>query len=238
MNIVTITLYIHLLDRVSIVLYNKYGPPNNHVPASARWFFIHAFTNMLICELGFPSLLFCLKNISTCSTVPVDTDGLHALYTAIILHLYHVVFFYPHLTYNDYIHHGFMLGISGPLCLMYPSRLVVMGLWFMSGFPGMIDYFLLWCVKMNWVDTMTEKYIYTLITMLVRSPGCLLSSFAAVPLLMNPSWTGGYVAMVLNAALTFWNGQYYAMLTCFDYGSKIERVKHKIDDKSTSECSK
>ena len=113
MNIVTITLYIYLLDRVSIVLYNKYGPPNNHVPVSARWFFIHAFTNMLICKLGYPSLLFCLKNISTCATVPVDTDGQQALYTAIILHLYHIVFFYPHLTYNDYMFELMIVEIGG-----------------------------------------------------------------------------------------------------------------------------
>jgi len=103
MNIITITLYIYLLDRVSIVLYKKYGPPGSHVPESARWFFIHAFTNMLICELGYPSLLFCLKNISTCSTSPVDVNGQQAIYTAIILHIYHIVFFYPYLTYNDYI---------------------------------------------------------------------------------------------------------------------------------------
>lgn len=234
MNIAIIPIYIYLLDRLSIVLYENYGPHDRPMSESTRWFFIHAFTNMLICKLAYPSLLFCLKNISTCAEAAVDVDGQMAIYSAIILHLYHIVVFYPYLTHNDYVHHGFMLGISGPLCLLYPSRLVVMGLWFMSGFPGMIDYFLLWCVKMNWVDTMTEKYIYTLITMLVRSPGCLLSSFAAVPLLMNPSWTGGYVAMVLNAALTFWNGQYYAMMTCFDYGSKIKRVKHQVDDKSTT----
>jgi hypothetical protein len=229
MSIIIISLYIYLLDRVSIVLHKKYGPSSRHVPSSTRWFFIHAFTNMLICRLGYPSLRFCLKNINTCALAPVDSYGQQAIYTAIILHLYHVAFFYPYLTRNDYIHHGFMLGISGPLCLMYPSRLVVMGLWFMSGFPGMIDYFLLWCVKMQWVDTMTEKYIYTFITMFVRSPGCLFSCFAGVPSLMNPSWTGGYVSMVINAMLTFWNGQYYAMLTCSDYGSKIERVKCNAD---------
>lgn len=225
MNILLILLYVYSLDKLAIFLYSKYGPSTLQVPANVRWFFIHSFTNMLVCYQGFPSLCFCLNNIQTCATTPIDKKGQTALYTAVLLHVYHVVFFTKHLTYNDYIHHGFMLGISGPLSLLYPNRLVVMGLWFMSGLPGMIDYFLLWCVKMKWLDTITEKYIYTFITMFVRSPGCLFSCFIAIPSLINPSWTGGYVAMVLNAMLTFWNGQYYAMLTCSDYGSKIERVK-------------
>ena len=50
-----------------------------------------------------------------------------------------------------------MVGITGPLAVYFPSKQTASGLWFMSGFPGMLDYLLLRMVKMNLIDKQIEK---------------------------------------------------------------------------------
>ncbi|HIB76043.1 MAG TPA: hypothetical protein EYO58_00200 [Flavobacteriales bacterium] len=156
----------------------------------------------------------------------IDTNDKYTIYTAVIIHIYHVVFFFKYLTYNEWFHHCLMIGVSGALSILYPSKIIVMGIWFMSGFPGMIDYFLLWMVKMGWMESITEKYIYTIITMFLRSPGCILVFFTAIPHLNNPTMSRKYISLFLNALLTLWNGQYYAMITCVDYGSRLKNIAH------------
>ena len=62
------------------------------------------------------------------------------------------------LNSSDVIHHVSTAFLSTPLIILYHRyHSAVMAIWFMSGFPGMIDYFLLWLVKMGYLKSITEK---------------------------------------------------------------------------------
>ena len=71
-----------------------------------------------------------------------------------------------------------MCFVSGPLTFTYNmTKPAMIALWFMTGFPGSVDYFLLWLVKLGFVDKKTEKESYLLISVLFRSSGCLFAVF-------------------------------------------------------------
>ena len=218
-DMITVFMYIYFLDRVSTCLYYMFGP-NKKMSDNTRWFFIHSFTNLLICNLARRDVYDCIINPDSISLRP-SYNGHLAIWTAIMSHIYHVVVFSRKLTFQDWLHHSLMVGISGTVTVISPFKLAVLGLWFMSGLPGFIDYFNLWCVKMGWINSLTQKRIYTHITTYLRSPGCLYSCFLGMEYLKTPRMTMKYFTMMINVALTFWNGQYYSRLACIDYGKKL-----------------
>jgi hypothetical protein len=121
-----------------------------------------------------------------------------------------------------------MMGISGTLSLLYATKVNIMGLWFLSGFPGLLDYSILCCVKMGFIKSITQKYIYTLISAYIRSPGCLLTCFYCIPVLKDFKYTSSYFSLLINCILVFINGQYYSKLACIDYGKKLIKEEEKI----------
>jgi hypothetical protein len=206
--VVTITPLLYIMDLVSQYLYVHVGPGDNVIPHNARWFFIHALTNGMIALLGSKDLLYCVKNISTCALEGWTDISFATFMVAFILHLYHVVFFWEKLSVDEWFHHGIMIGLSAPLSLYYQSRATIVALCFLTGYPGMIDYFLLWCVKMRWLTRNKERMYNALINVWIRSPGCLFASFLSIPILFNGIWVES-IAPVTMALLSFWNGQYY-----------------------------
>ena len=97
----------------------------------------------------------------------------------------------------------------------------------MSGFPGMIDYFLLWLVKMNMIDKQIEKVAYKHISTWIRSPGCLLTFCFGLNRLIHPETKNDLYISLINSFLAYWNGQYYMMLTCEAYGRNLEKNMRK-----------
>lgn len=181
---------------------------------SARWFFIHSWINLVVVWYGFGDLCLTLQG-----------DGARPwehgswLYGWVMAaHLYHSVCF--RLTPSDVIHHTSTALISTPIIVNgIASAECVGGLWFLSGFPGMLDYAALWAVKMGWVESKTEKRLYVGISLWIRSPGCVAISVLALsnmPLSLSP-YT---LAVVFVSVVTFTNGQGYLWLTLRDYYSK------------------
>lgn len=226
------TASLYALDLFSSAIYLAHKPKEKSVPHNARWFFVHAVTNVFV-------LSSCAHDLYLCATQPANSLTLAspgtytALISALTLHIYHVIFFYNHLTDSDILHHGVMCGISGPLALMHTSRLTGAGLWFLTGLPGAIDYTLLWLVKMGALDKMREKEAYVLISTWLRSPGCLLCCFCSARALSNCSSPLLQLYTVANAILLAWNGQYYLMITSRDYGKTLEKLKNKREMRDT-----
>ena len=215
---------IYFLDSVSIYLNKlKFGDKEPH--HNVRWFFIHFFVNLFVTLATFNDLRFCLENTSTCSYEIISDNSVLAIKTAILSHLYHCLFFFNKLNHHDWTHHIVMVGITGPLAIYFPSKQTASGLWFMSGFPGMLDYYLLWMVKMKMIDKNIEKIAYKHINTWIRSPGCLLSFFFGLPKLVNPASTQEFSVAFVNSLLAYWNGQYYMMLTCEAYGKNLALMR-------------
>ena len=226
-----VTTLIYAADLLSQYLYTRVGPGSTllkagpvEIPHNARWFFIHALTNGIVALAGSHDLVYCLGNVNTCAGERWSDSSFTAFMIAIVCHLYHIIFFWSHLTQRDWIHHSIMIGLCAPLCLLYPSRAGAVALCFLTGYPGMIDYFLLWCVKMRWVELELERLCNVWINVWIRSPGCLFTCFLTLPILGQNNLSQLILPLIL-IMLVFWNGQYYMMLTVRDYGKRISLRK-------------
>ena len=71
---------------------------------------------------------------------------------------------------------------------------------------------------MKFVDPMMEKGVYVLISTWLRSPGCMFVTFLTREFLLNADTIFDKLFISICIILNFWNGQYYNMLTCIDYG--------------------
>lgn len=219
-DIALLFMFIKFFDIVSIYLNNLKFPREN-VHHNVRWFFIHFFVNLFITLTTFSDLTYCLQNTNTCSYDIISDSSMMAVKMAIMSHVYHCVFFFNNLNHHDWTHHILMVGVTGPIALYFPTKQTACGLWFMSGFPGMIDYFLLWLGKMKIIDKSIEKVAYKHINTWIRSPGCLLTLFLGLPRLLNPESKTDLAITATNSILAYWNGQYYMMLTCEAYGKYL-----------------
>ena len=235
-EIISIILLLFILDKVSQILYVKFAKnkiENNH---NTRWFFIHAQVNFLIFLLTWRDVKFSLTNLSTVIFTPATRRTTLAYYTAMISHMYHTVIFFGKLTAQDWIHHLSMMGISGTVSYFSLSRVTGVALFFMSGLPGLIDYTLLWGVKMGYIKRMFQKEIYSWIVSFLRGPGCLYSCFLALPYLFGRPVTLNYIFILINFIMTFWNGQYYTRLSCIDYGKKLNIMGHPCNPERKNNC--
>jgi len=222
-----------VLDKISQCVYDKFAinkTKNNH---NARWFFIHSQVNFLIFLLTWRDVRFSLTNLSSAIFTPPTTRTTLAYYTAMISHMYHTVIFFNKLTIQDWIHHLTMMGVAGTVSYFSLSRVTGVALFFLSGLPGLIDYSLLWGVKMGFVRKMYQKECYSWIVSFLRSPGCMYSCFLALPYLFKKPFDLTYSFVLINFIMTFWNGQYYTRLSCIDYGKKLQSLGQAHNPKNS-----
>ena len=210
------------IDLVSIVLHKIFLPSEGNISPNTRWFFIHSVINSIVSYYNFWDIKYCIENASECYLADASENAVWATNFAVLMHAYHLVFFYNHLTNQDWFHHIIMCGIDAPILYFYNKKFQTAAAFFLTGFPGMIDYFLLWCVKMKFLDPMIEKQAYVWISTWVRSPGCILTSLFAIPFFTESDNIIDEIVAFFGILLNFWNGQYYMMLTCVDYGKKLK----------------
>ena len=207
-----------LFDAIAykLVIFSK----NQISSQSYRWFFIHFIFNFFISILTFDDIKYCIFNLSTCSTNEwFSGDIVYALTTS--LHLYHTMFF--KLNYTDIIHHISTALLSTPLIIFYHRyHTAVVAIFFMSGLPGMIDYFLLWLVKMGYLNSIVEKKIFFIISIYIRSSGCVACSTLQLGFL-NIYNQLSYIelfSVIWITFITYFNGLYYMHDTVANYYSK------------------
>jgi len=116
-----------------------------------------------------------------------------------------------------------MVFICGPLCHKQKTIISSLALFFLTGLPGAIDYLLLYLVKSNIIKSITEKKIYTYISFLIRSPGCIITSGIGFPALIEYYKNKNIFNFITSLSLillTYWNGQYYLMKSHESYLKK------------------
>ena len=213
---------IYILDNISILITKIF---NEDVHYNARWFFIHFNINLLVSALTFSDLVDCLKNHQICTLESSSENGYLATEMVIYLHLYHSIVFYNHLKKDDIIHHLTMCGFNGFVFYYQGLKIQSVTSFFCSGLPGMIDYFLLYLVKIGKLEKSIEKEIYLFLTTYIRSPGCLLNCFLILPYFSREHPYFDIIISTIAALLVFWNGQYYMSKTCIDYGKyQIKKI--------------
>ena len=209
---------IFLID-FSYLLYNYFSKIN--CSNTKRWFLLHSIVNMIVVYYSVKDVQTCIVNISTCYSIPWNNNSIKVYNYAFMLHIYHCIFF--KLTINDYLHHFFMVAICGTMCFKLKSILSSFSLFFLSGLPGGIDYFLLYLVKNNQINTITEKKIYIYLSAYIRSPGCIFTFLIGMNGVVTYYNNKNYYKCILilsTIVLIFLNGQYYLMKSHETYFKK------------------
>ena len=176
--------------------------------SNTRWFGLHALAN-LVTTLGAAQDLASVFLHPLCGMVS-PTHSWVPTHAGMAVHLYHILGFFPFLRFEDWMHHLLFGGGMGALNFLLPwGRVTNALLFFITGLPGGITYFMLVMVKLGRIPSLTEKAISAQINTWLRTPG--LMWFTSV-ILFNfahgtmhvPPW-----AACLCVLLSFTNGQFY-----------------------------
>ena len=208
-SIIAFLVSLFMLGVVDILFFSnlvKVGGTN------ARWFGLHSFANLFVVIFSLPDVLELIVNPINCLNPKCDfssyacTDLPVCIIAAI--HLYHILAF--RLTWDDWFHHlVFALCIVGlHFCYNWGPASSFLS-FFISGFPGGVDYYMLTLVKLGKMPSLQEKRINRYINVWCRGPGCL-----ATGVLVYTSYMSGFkqvnpIALFFGVGLVVFNGQYY-----------------------------
>lgn len=182
-----------------------------------RYYANHALANAAIVSLTAKNMINCyLMNFSATS---------EELYTpkAIVygLHFYHMLMYHKKMRFDDWLHHGLMVGVALPLTELVPaSSILGHSMFFINGLPGMIDYSLLFLNRNNMISKYTEKSVNRILNTWIRCPGCVMTTgFILMNIGMN------YDVMTIQqkmasfamAGCVYWNGVYFMDQVVRDY---------------------
>ena len=141
-------------------------------------------------------------------TVPVR--AILCLLRAVInvLHVYHLTFF--ELKPDDKFHHFLFIPLIG-----FPAQFWEWGAhrafmcFFISGFPGGVDYFNLALVKQGKMGKMRQRKICASLNQWCRGPGILIASFLQYQSFVHGKSTAPSVALLMTATLAAYNALLY-----------------------------
>jgi hypothetical protein len=179
------------------------------------YYAIHAAHNALIVLLTAPDIWLTFTQFNNLGLYQPNWT---AAYLCFALHFYHIWVYYRSFRFDDWLHHGLMIGVALPLGLSIPSStLLGFSLFFTTGLPGGIDYALLFGVRNGWIERLTEKRVNKELNVWIRSPGCIAHATLTLLFLCGDSQGLSSPATLLIAALIFWNGQYFMQQIVSDY---------------------
>ncbi len=137
----------------------------------ARWFCLHSIGNAVV-SLG------ALKDVAECildhSSSHTRAEWLMPAGMGFSLHLYHCLAF--KLRPEDWSHHLlYVFGVS-PLLIFHPTKATSVCLFFCTGLPGVLDYWLLTLVKIHRLPRKVQKRAAGFINAYLRMPGGALGA--------------------------------------------------------------
>jgi hypothetical protein len=187
------------------------------------YYLVHSFHNAIIIGLTAPDVLSTFLNFESVTRAPTN---LPAACLVASLHLYHCLLYWRKFRADDWLHHILMVTVALPIGFTAPpSTLLGYSLFFTTGLPGCIDYFLLFLVRNGLAARMTEKRVNRVLNLWVRSPGCAShAAFSVVYALAAPVSPGYQGILLLPALLVYWNGQYFMEQVVVD-ADRQERIE-------------
>lgn len=185
------------------------------------YYAVHAIHNALIVALTAPDLWITLTDFKHLDHYDPNWT---AAYLCFALHFYHIWVYRASLRFDDWLHHGIMIGLALPLGLTVPSSTFMgFSLFFTTGLPGGVDYALLFGVRNGWIDRLTEKRINKELNVWIRSPGCVAHAVLSILFLCTYANNAYALQTLATAALVGWNGQYFMQQVVADYAVTSSR---------------
>lgn len=136
-------------------------------------------------------------------------------------HVYHIFRYIKYFRPDDWYHHIFSMAIAVPLTFAYFDQEDLLGMcfFFTTGFPGGINYLLLFLSKNNCgVSKRTQQKCNTLIQSWIRCPGIVMNSgFVAKHVCeVSTSFTNQLSGFIIFFIL-LWNGIYFQNIVLENY---------------------
>jgi hypothetical protein len=182
-----------------------------------RYYANHALANAAIVSLT-------AKNVIDCYFMKFDAkyESLYAPKAIVYgLHFYHMLMYHKKMRFDDWLHHGLMVGVALPLTEIVPASTILgHSMFFINGLPGMIDYTLLFLNRNNMISKYTEKRVNRILNTWIRCPGCVMTTgFILMNVGMNYDAMSiqQKIASFVMAGCVYWNGVYFMDQVVRDY---------------------
>lgn len=194
-----------------------------HDSESLRWFILHVISNTIVVLVALPDVLSLLRyplHLSAhVSTIPKNMT--------FALHLYHCLMF-RNLQLIDWIHHIVMCLLIILIRDNSGAELVNFLLFFLSGFPGGVDYVMLILVKLNWMDSIKEKQINAQINTWIRGPGILIGAVLIYIHYHLGTIEADPTHLTYCLLTLYWNAQYFSNRVITNYGMKLSNPSYEM----------
>lgn len=186
----------------------------------------HSIANSVIVYHTLSDVIYCYTSYDIIEARPKNYDAINMVFS---LHLYHMIYYIKKLKFDDWLHHIIMILFTLPFSLYFNIGAIIShAIFFLTGLPGGIDYFLLFMVRNNWLEKMTEKKINNVLNLWLRCPGALYSSNLILLYTSNNHQNYSYFMIITSFLIyltVYWNGIYYMNRVVVDYNTK--KLKNK-----------
>lgn len=181
----------------------------NYTSLDGIYYLLHFIHNAIIVSLTANEVYSSLADFNFVQESPKNILALEFVFA---LHFYHIAIYWRKFRFDDWLHHILMIGIALPIGGYFDSKsLLGYSLFFTTGLPGGIDYFLLFLTRNGWFDRGFEKRINAWLNTWIRSPGCISNATLSLILIslnhakLSFDWWLGMICAILH----WWNGQYF-----------------------------
>jgi len=193
-----------------------------------KYYLLHSINNLLILNSCIPDMMFTYNNFFNYYKYELNYFPCVISYS---LHLYHIIVYFNKMRFDDWLHHLVMM-FSLPLALMIdPGSLLNHAMFYLTGLPGAINYFLLFLCRNDYISKMFQKKVNNYLNLLIRCPGCLSHVTMSLLTLGFRDFAPIQVyCVLLQSLIVYWNGIYFMNQVIVDYNLRVSNYP-KISNK-------
>lgn len=197
-------------------IYTDYGLGDR---IQGKYYLIHSFNNMLIVYFTLPSVLYVYTDFIKYHTYEYNYFPSVISYS---LHVYHIVVYYKKLRFDDWAHHIIMM-LSFPLAMMInPSIIINHALFYLTGLPGAINYFILFLCRNGFVSRLFQKKVNNYLNLFIRGPGCISHVTICLMTIGIRNYTTIQILILyIQCVIVYWNGIYFMNKVIIDYNKHV-----------------
>jgi hypothetical protein len=190
------------------------------------YYFNHFLANLMVIYYTLPQIFLCYFDFNNAILIPTNYSAIEYIFS---IHYYHILYYFYKLRFDDWLHHILMIFVALPLSLQTNSGAILShSVFFLTGLPGCIDYFLLFLNRNNLIDKSLEKKVNNYLNLWIRCPGCISSSTLIFQNLGKSLQEQQYLQsfyICLIGAIIYWNGIYFMEQVVSDYTLKYRNIK-------------
>lgn len=224
---ITCFIFYILLDKF-IENYIYININNKKVKINGIYYLIHFINNMIITYLTYYDVILSYTDI-----INFDKHNTSLLPTVMTfsLHAYHTAIYYKKFRFDDWLHHILMCIVALPIAVLANGGILLNhSLFYLTGLPGGIDYFLLFLQRNNFINKITEKKINNYINLWLRCPGCIIHAGLTMVLYSLRGNEFTYLQScfaLITGLITYWNGIYFMNQVVVNYNMTLRKEKLK-----------